>query len=265
MATTKLIEHLENIKVFTDYKKSGLSSITEFWELVHDGSSIMDLENKNINYASNDNHDPTEKELEELQNKRDWLSANDQTELYLRTVRGLIISRLDVDEANIPALLELDDLKQIISENHYLKSYMATTDNIIDEYIRFSKNVNPEDYFNEYQLHESHSRLSSLKNKSFLDKYGRIPENEHSDVFGIKGYRFFVLLINHFPKSDSDFAYIFWKLKSDKFINSSIGESDFSRFLDSQGFVKGRLKPIHTISTNTRDPLYSLLHKLLYL
>ena len=221
------------------------------------------MQNKKLSFGFRDDCEPNEKELEELLKKSDWLGRTDQTELYLKTIKELIVSRLDMDEVNIPALFELNDIKDIIGDNSYLKNYMSTTDGIIDEYIKFSKDVNHEDYFNQYQVYESHNQLSSLKNKSFLDKYSKIPDNAHSEVFSRKGFRFFVMLVNHFSKSDTDFAYVFWKLKSDKFINPSIGESDFSRFLDSQGFVTSRLKPLHTISTDMRDRLYSLLRKLL--
>ena len=262
---SKIIEHLENIKIFTEYKKSGLSNLKEFWERIDAGKSVENLQDNILKFRPIDDYDPTEQELKESLEKRERQERIDQTELYLRSINERIENALVKDSADLPVLFRIEELQDLIRDNTNLELYLATSENILKEYIQFSKDTKVETFFVQYQLQETNAYLTSSKDDTFLDKYLEIPQDHRSDIFAYKGFRFFALLIDHFPKSNSDWAYIYWKLKLDKYIHSTISDSDFNRFLDSIGVVTGRLKPLNNISSNSRDPLYKLLHKLLKL
>ena len=154
-------------------------------------------------------------------------------------------------------------LEDLISRNYNLKLVLATSENILREYIEGAKRTSPDDFFTYFEIKENAARIDSLGKSSLLDKYFQIPENQHNHIFAAMGFRLFSFLSDYFPKKDSDKAYIFWRLKSESYIHDSVGEGDFSRFLLSIGISVGRLKQLNDIGTSSRDPLYNLIHKLL--
>lgn len=269
MATAKLLEHLQNIRILSDFKKSGLSNIDEFWQRIHEGKTIKNLDTNEVHYGPSSDIEPSEKDLEQLiksqKEKENWEKQNDRTELYLRYVAQGVFESLEKDHAEVPELVSVKDLKEIVQNNSNLQRFLGAHEELLKEYIELSWNIDPDKFFSLYKNHSSIHHRFSKDSKSILNHFNEIELNAHNDVFAENGYKFFQFLIEYSEKKDADYAFYFWKLKEKKFIHPSITEGDFKRFLDTQGKVIDRLKPLNTVSTGFREKLYLLVSQLLNL
>lgn len=258
MGTTRLVEHLENIKIYSDFLKSGLSDFSEFWELIEEGRPFLNLQDKVRIEPLDPQIDPTQAELKSIEERREWISNNRLDELYCALIRERLMSILEWDNRTILNLFELADLESIIFENDKLEKYLDISRQELQFYTDTTEVEDPNQFFQNYSALSKEILQVKGSSSLLLKKYTQITVDAHREFFNNGGYRLFTFLSDFLGKSASDIAFIFWKLKEDKFIHNSISEGDFRRFLDSSDLVFDRLKPLGTVSNDKRESIYRL-------
>jgi hypothetical protein len=149
---SNIIEHLKVIKIYTDYKKTGLDTINFFWEYIKRGGDFRDFStNKSIDYEifELNQEEPTDEELERYRKRQEYYENTDIRELYFEHVKDEIDFNLRVDRAKIPDLIELTKIyKEVIDKNKSLSLYIDTNKDIFNEYVDVAQNCLPQDFFN---------------------------------------------------------------------------------------------------------------------
>jgi hypothetical protein len=163
--TINIIEHLENIKIFTDYINSGLDSIEMFWMQIDKGDSGK---NKKVMKFDINNYDPTEEELKQLLDDTKRKEHFDFNEEYTKVIADKIITKLEYDKATIPEKIELSELyEKIIEENGNLQEFLNTSKDIVDQYVKIIDHDLAEDFFKRLSDFEKSgkSKLNELRVK----------------------------------------------------------------------------------------------------
>ena len=143
---SNILGHLENIKIYTDFKRTGFDTLEIFWDHIDNGGSIYDLEDKKYVYEVYYT-DPTEEELRVAQEEQERRKNIDEYEVYSGFVSESVQTMLEYDHAEIPEAIELDFLYDLIKRNTNLKKYLATTKKLVHEYAVLAENELPENFF----------------------------------------------------------------------------------------------------------------------
>ncbi|MFK2818989.1 hypothetical protein U0L90_02580 [Flavobacteriaceae sp. LMIT009] len=163
--TINILEHLENIKIYSDYIHSELDSIEMFWEQIDKGKSIKKDIVKTIKYeVDTNNYDPTEIDLERFEEERRRKESIDFSEEYINAVRGTIETKLEYDNAEMPETIEIQNIYEtIIEANGNLESYLNTSKDIFNRYVEVIGNDLPQSFFK--KLKEKEILSNSKKHK----------------------------------------------------------------------------------------------------
>lgn len=196
--TINIIEHLENIKIFTDYIKSGLDSIEMFWVQIDKGNSGK---NKKVMKFNTNDYDPTEKELEQLLDDKKRKEHFDLSEEYTKVISDKILTKLEYDKATVPDKIELSELyEKIIEENGNLQEFLNTTKDIVDQYVEIIGADLPKNFF---------GKLSQVK-KDNADKpidyqIDESNDNNSNDFSGLEWGAIFYYSTNFSPNTNYGF------------------------------------------------------------
>lgn len=163
--TTNILEHLENIKIFTDYINSKLATIDMFWNHIDKGGSIY--KNRKFKFGVNENnYDPSDKELEKLAEVKKGNENKDLCEEYIKHIRNSIETSLDYDSAEISKIIEINNIYTDIIEAHgNLEEFLNTTKDIFDQYVIIIGKDLPEKFSNKLSQFEKvgKSNINELK------------------------------------------------------------------------------------------------------
>ena len=156
--TTNILEHLENIKIFTDYKKSGLSTVEAFWDYVEKGNNPEKIHEKILSFRIDREHfdyDPSKEEINRALEERERFKNTDWVEVYSDYVRSRIETSLNYDSAEFQQVMRLDEIySKIIVENPNLKEYLATSEDIFLTYSEILGNDLPSKFFSNLAQYE---------------------------------------------------------------------------------------------------------------
>ncbi|WP_299363471.1 hypothetical protein [Winogradskyella sp.] len=175
--TTNILEHLENIKIYTDYINSGLDTIEMFWEEIDKGNFTLRESVKTTKFeVNNRDFQPSETELKELEQERERKVNIDFSEEYIRGIRNKIETALDYDQAIIPSAIELQDIfENIIQENGNLNEYLSTSHEVFNRYANIIGNDLPKHFFRKLSQIEVNEPI-----KGITDKINHIHKNDFS-------------------------------------------------------------------------------------
>lgn len=174
--TINIIEHLENIKIFTDYINSGLDSVEMFWVQIDKGDSGK---NKKVMKFDTNGYDPTEEELEQLLDDRKRKEYFDLSEEYTKVISDKILTKLEYDKATVPDKIELSELyEKIIEENGNLQEFLNTTKDIVDQYVEIIGADLPKNFFSKLSQFEKESTAKPIDYE--IDKLKDIKSNDFS-------------------------------------------------------------------------------------
>lgn len=262
---TNLKEHLENIRIFTDFKKSGLATIDDFWDSFNKTPLRDKLEFYNVDHKeANKCPLPDKKSEENIDIGQNQIADRDSCEEYVRWVQDSIEEAIDKNQVRLPDKFPLGDIyEEIIMRCGNIEKFLGTTEKFVHEYTTLAKGMAAKDFFT--FLAKQHKGEMQVK---FVKKTVEVlSKNPHPRIFkDLKAFLFFESWVSE-KKSDSDISYIFRRMKEDKLIHKYIGENEFIDFLLAKNYIMAgpsKLKSLHTISDKGRKPRYEELKQLYF-
>ncbi len=216
-----IIEHLANLKFYSDFKKSQAKSFDQFVEFIDTGApgdfvwtpagGTPAIETfKFDDPILGDTLDKeTEEKIEEFLEKErqenhkpklnldDWyLNAETEIEYLLKKIHYKIILRKNPFEI----------LNKLLAEYELLKKFISISDNDFYTYTSWMQDRQAEDFLITFS--ESNKKI---ENSPLIQCFPRIFKT-------CKEYKFFILLAEKVVNHRADLSYIFHRMKSDRLI-----------------------------------------------
>jgi hypothetical protein len=200
--TINILEHLENIKIFTDYINSGLDTIEMFWEHIDKGQIVKKYKIKTIKYdVDKGNYEPSEIEFEKLKEGRERKESIDFSEEYIKAIRGAIESKLEYDKAEIPETIEVHHIYEtIIKENENLEHFLKSSKEIFDQYVKIIDGDLPKYFFSKLSQFEKDNAVKPIDYQSGDSKI-----NKSNNFSGLEWGAIFYYATNYSPNTNYGF------------------------------------------------------------
>ncbi|NAY91718.1 hypothetical protein GTQ34_07305 [Muricauda sp. JGD-17] len=235
-----IVALLERIKIFSDFKRSGLSSIDEFWAKINRNEITPFLPNQKLGF------DPPKADFgqsEELMGMPlPGYHDAPGSEIYREEVQESILISLEEDQINLQGKLTPELLKTIILQSVNLQEFLSIQQEVLADF---------------FKLHGASASNDLLPPSS--DEH----ENPFPRLFTNHGYKFYLLLKEKFISNKDDYAYVFRKMTQDGFIYQDVKQSIYIDFvLETDEVEIEKVKSLHQISSQKRNSLYSQLKDL---
>ena len=268
-----IIGHIENIKVFTDYKKSGFDTYEMFLEEINNGripffkdfNVISTLKNAPKDDIGFDKYfeENYKSILEEQEKKKEQINRlGGYSNIYFSVIRTKVAGFAERSPdffVNQP----LEHLyNEAISVYDDLGSYLGTKKEIVEEYVDLVQNLTADNFF-EYLI-----RLE--KGEVKIEKITKIVEvkskNPHPRIF--INYNAFLIFDSWASdnNADTDFSFIYRKMQYEEYIHEYVGESEFVKFLEKFGYTSHTIEKLKTLDgigyEKERNKKYSDLKEL---
>lgn len=266
METYNLATHLNNLKMFRDYHKSGYATFEIFMDAVDKGVDphlIDEFNSRKINkdwkeskMKNNFLGDPSDELLQNLKE----IPPLDNVEEYMNRIEYEIDQILEFfpEYPENFKLVELEDI--IINRFPPLNGFIRADKEIIDAYTRLITYFPPDNFFD--AVHEYDSKR---KQQSDLDKIKDtgIKENRHPNIFSSpQAFHFFEILLENRTKKKqlAEISFIYRKFHYHQFINSEISEINFIKWLSEIYQIElSKIKTLPNCYTEEREKYFNTL------
>ena len=244
---TDPIQHLINLKFYSDFKKSGLNSFELFWEMVSNGRNPQLPKGRFILYKP------------DLSDYCDSVDSHfiDYVNLYTTHLEDSVIQRVELSNTKIPDPFEPSELKEFILDNHDLNGYIDLVNNLFDDYFELIGNIPAIRFMNTLAMNPNLGQTDVKK----TDVNSSSDTNPYPHLFTDKGYKLFNALLEHFDSgSQNDLSFIYRQLNEEGLILAGLRPIDFVDFLaehrqifitkvvgDTQCFTEARLKRFNLV------------------
>ncbi|MCM8568898.1 hypothetical protein NE848_05885 [Gramella jeungdoensis] len=231
MVTYDLAIHLNNLRMLSDYNKSGYTTFEIFMDAVDKGvvrHLIDDFNPRKIkkdwkeSEARNNFLEGPSDEL--LQNLKE-IPSLDNIEQYINRIEYEIDQILEFFP-DYPQNFKLEELEDIVIERFpALNGFIRANHEMIDKYIRIMTYYPPYKFFeaiNDYDLHtEEDPKAEHTLNKYYPQIF------QNPDAFG-----FFQRLQENIETPQADYSCILYRMQKDKRIRENISKKYFAVFLN---------------------------------
>ncbi|MBT3872690.1 MAG: hypothetical protein HOF75_08700 [Flavobacteriaceae bacterium] len=259
---SNILEHLENIKIFTDFKKTGFDTIEFFWDYIDKGGNIYKIDKQITKFELPDDHyEPSDEEIEEAKEREEYIRHINLCDVYFESVNNRIVRELSYDNAIIPATIELSKLyNQVIIENNNLSNYLNTSEEIFNEFIALAKNNLPRNFFKALSDFQKGDEKLEIKGK--VDEVNK--ENPYPRIFtSLNSYNLFSEFSEQHVREGSlmaDYSFIYRKMQEDKLIYEGVGDSEYRNFLFYNFNIDiEKTKQLINCTTESKVSIYSIL------
>ncbi|WP_417443170.1 hypothetical protein [Joostella sp.] len=216
--TTDLIQHLINVKIYADYKRSKLDSFELFISYIDDGNNLSDLEKETTLFVDDD-FEPSTEEIHQFKNQPE----RNYIEEYINMIKYKIEQILDYHNTPIPNLFEINKIVDYVRSIEGLEAFLNLKDKqtLIDEYIVIIKSNHPDKFI---------ESLTTVEND--LNNFPLLT-NPHPNIFpSIRGYKIFSEFQEKFIKHEhADYSFIYRRMISDKLIVFDLGDQAYRNWL----------------------------------
>lgn len=248
---TNFIEHLRNLKIYSDWRNSELSTWDIFMDLKDQGKSTKIEQSYNpykdqdspIETGPRDEIEPTADQIKAFRQKpeRNYL------EEYCQFIEDEIIRLLELYDAPIPNIFDLNDLPYIVCYKYSpLADFMETNENQVLEYVELMKLRRSSDFFAvmEDLQFEMVAVKSSIWSKIFTS---------------LKAYLFLQELTENIENRGRDLSFFYRRMKEENLIKASI--TTYESWLEKEKLPISKTLRLKESRSTQREKLYTEIRK----
>jgi len=228
---TNILQHLINLKKYSDYKNTKLDSYRIFINHIENGGPLDLSKSTSTQYdvedMLDDHLDPTDEEIEQERERKIYEAQKDNFEEYNNSVRDLIERHLSYAQVSLSETMKLGNLYTIITDN----KLFVIKQEVFNQWLSIAENYLANMFFkNLIELEQQGVKISGVNTiEGDIEPYEEIFVSQNA-------YLVFKSFVEGYDKSNPrEYGYIYHKMLEKDLIIVGTKNGDYDRWLSKRG------------------------------